>query len=70
MIKHQPGCVYPDEYDFETQFNKLDTIHPFTSMDTGKILGLAIAYLQMKERCISLAQELEDVASDYHGGRV
>lgn len=49
-IKLQPGTVFPDEYDWKSQFGSLDTINPFTKMDTGKVIGLAVAYQRLIEQ--------------------
>jgi len=74
-IKYQPGCVRPEEYDWQEQFSSLGALAPFTLVDTGKVLGLALAYQELKEsdyaaleaenkRLYDLLRRYSDIAYD------
>ncbi len=58
-LKRQPGTVFPDEYDWESQFATLDTALPYMDLDTGKVLGLALAYKQHQSELASVKGGLE-----------
>lgn len=59
-IKYQAGTVMPDEYDYVRDFNALDTTIPYTEMDTGKVLGLAIAHQQKDAEIAELVKFIDE----------
>lgn len=53
-LKWQPGVIDPEEYNWREQFAELNTLQPLTMMDTGKVLGLALALDEALEELASL----------------
>lgn len=44
---HKDGQTFPDEYDWETQFDAIDPALGFIELDAGKVRGLAAAYYDL-----------------------
>lgn len=58
-IKLEPGTAWPSEYDWRQQFAIVlnDNTSPFVSVDTGKLRGLALAYIECLESLAALKNE-------------
>jgi hypothetical protein len=60
-IKPQAGMVNPHEYDWIKEFNQLDTLKPFTEMDTGKVVGLAYQYYFLLDVVAGLQTHIDEL---------
>lgn len=61
-ITLEPGTCWPNEYDWEMQFAEaLNGKTKSVRLDSGKVRGLALAYIQAQADIAAMASERSDM---------
>jgi ATP-dependent exoDNAse (exonuclease V) alpha subunit len=63
LIKVEPGTVWPYEYNWQEQFAEVlnDNTEPVVSVDTGKLRGLVLSYVETQQAVAILHKERTDL---------